>query len=163
MRDDSGMKYIPISVDFTVPRECEASTLHGKICRLIIKVQKKIGLLIYNDLTYEKQIDEQLKIRKKFPKTEWEKLFSNVTDIEKVLKDVSEDVGRVNHHYIPSDLLFFLLYDDVESTACDYMVFAISDVFGIDYSPDDIAKKARGNYSLAEFLNEIMKKQSELT
>ena len=136
-------RYSPIRVDFSVPRQCERNTVHGKWCRFIMRVQSKLGLLIYCDLTYENQIDSQLKARREFPLGEWKECFSDVKVVRKILKDAAVSSGRVNHHYIPSDSLLCLLWDDVESDGCVFLSFSLRDFAGIQCAPEDITEMAK--------------------
>jgi hypothetical protein len=150
--------YRPIKVDLSAPRGYEGDTTRAKFCRFIMRLQKKLHLLIYCDLTYEKQIDTQLKDRIKFPQQEWEQYFTvaNVEIIRKTLKE-STDTRRVNNHYIPSDLLLYLLWDDVESNNVDNFVLDIKKFFGVEISPEEIVKMAKDNITLKDFFNKVIK------
>ena len=159
MRQDSEEQYIPIEVDFSMPRKHERNTRYGKWCKFLLLLQDKIGLLIYTDLTYENQINEQLKNRKKFPQSEWEKCFKDVKKIEKILKEVAEVIGRVNHHYIPSDLLLYALWDDAEDDTSLWLSLELRDVFGVEPPPEDIVAMAKKNMTLKDFFNDFFKQK----
>ena len=150
MVQNSG-KYIPITVDWSVPLQHEKNTLYGKWCRFRLNR----GLLLYYERTFTKQIDKQLKIRKKFPRSEWEKYFSvsDITKIEKLLKEIHP---FPNHHYIPEDLLLYVLYDEEEDYT-EEMSRSIEEIYGIKYYSDDIYFMAKKNITLEVFSREIVR------
>ena len=158
MAQNSG-KYIPITVDWSAPKRHERNTLDGKWCRFLLRIQKATGLtLVGCDTTINDQINKQLNLRKKFPIEEWEKGFDDVRKIRKVLKEISIYTDRVNHNYIPSDLLYYALWDDIFGEGALITELIVKDIYEIQYYAEDIIKMAKQNITLEVFFREIIKR-----
>ena len=65
--------------------------------------------------------------------------------------------GAVNHHFIPSDLLLYLIYDGIEGENCVSLSLILRDIFDVHYSPKDIIEMVMENCTLREFFNEVVK------
>lgn len=151
--------YKPIEVDFSVPLKHERNR-YGKWRLLLMRISKIIGF--YRDFTYVNQMNEQLSVRTEFPYNEWKKDFDNVENIEKVLKESSLDSCKINHNWIPSDLLLYVIWCDVEGNVADFMVSDIKKA-GIGLcTKQEVMQMAAKKYTLKEFFKTIMKSRAAI-
>jgi hypothetical protein len=154
MMQNSEQKYVPLTIEFSLHTEQQRKSLFAKFHRLVL------GLLLC-DHTYTKQIKTQMQSRKEFPRSEWEKLFQNIAKIETTLRQIAEDTAKVNHHFIPADTLFCILWDEHHDYFnCQDLSKTVQRIFGVNFSVDDIVQMANENITLEMFFREIIKKMT---
>jgi len=147
------IQYTPITLDISLPLKHERERF-GRWRLLLMHLQKALGF--YRNFTYVNQINEQLIPREGFPWNEWKKHFENVDAIEKILKEVSLDSCKINHHFIPSDLLLYVIWDDVEGHVADWMSSEVRKNMGGECPIGSIMSMATKRYTLKDFFVEVV-------
>ena len=144
------MEYVPIKLGVFEEKQKPPPKKMLKVFESIRKFCKSKGT------PYENQINEQLKIRKKFPCSEWEKFLRDTENIEKVLESIARDSERVNHNYIPSDLLIYVLWDDLIDDLPCYLLAYVKKYLKVECSIDTIISMATSGLTLGEFFTKIL-------
>ena len=148
----------PINVDFNAPKIYERNTKYGKLCRFLLRITNDSSLCYYfiRDTTYNDQINEQLKCRMTFPYEDWSNCFLNVSAVQNILKKTVAWIGRVNYHYIPEDLLLYLLWDDLDDETSEELSSAIENVCKFTITPEEIVRLAKQNITLKDFFQQFV-------
>jgi len=154
--------YPPLHVDEDIEKQRyeRPASLTGRISYYCDQVAKWLDryspfLLHYELPRGRKSVETQLRRRKIFPATAWERVNCPIGRVERILALLQKRMNWPNCHFLPDDPITLALMEEYDEYASYEFFLDIQDELGAKFSNEEIEELCSLGHTLSELIEAI--------